>query len=331
MSSSVDPLTSPSRLALSVDGGPGVAAVEQSDVAGAEVRVVAEGVAKSYGSVDVLRGVDLRLSPRTLVAIAGSNGVGKSTLLGCLAGTIRHAGQITLDGVPVGSATRGRIAYLPQRLRLPAASSGNEVMRLFGSMARGHERRADVPEGFLPDMGKPIGQLSGGQAQRVALAAMLHGDPDLILLDEPFANLDDDARAQAHQLLQAHRDAGATVLVASPTALDLLAMIDRVLLLEDGVIGFDGAPAGYAGRLEMTVWVRPGDLDTERLAGLDHVLQARTEGEWLALECHEDHVIGLLRDLEAAGVPSDRVRFGGPTSDARLSVSPPPAGREAAR
>ena len=162
--------------------------------------MVAEGVAKSYGSVDVLRGVELRLSPRTLVAIAGSNGVGKSTLLGCLAGTIHHAGHVTLDGKPVGSATRGRVAYLPQRLRLPAASSGNEVMRLFGAMARGHGQRAEVPEGFLPDMGKPIGQLSGGQAQRVALAAILQGDPDLILLDEPFANLDDDARAQAHQL-----------------------------------------------------------------------------------------------------------------------------------
>jgi ABC-type multidrug transport system ATPase subunit len=182
--------------------------------------------------------------------------------------------------------------------------------------------RVDLPEGFLPAMDKPVGQLSGGQAQRVALASILQGSPDLVLLDEPFANLDDDAREQTHSLLRAHRDAGATVLIASPTALDLLAMIDRVLLIEDGRIGFDGAPAGYAGRLEMTVWVRPGDVAADVLSSLAHVLRARQEGEWLALECHEDRAIGLLRDLEAAGVPSEQVRLGGPMAEARLSMSP---------
>ena len=107
----------------------------------------------------------------------------------------------------------------------------------------------------------------------------LQGAPDLVLLDEPFANLDDDAREQAHQLLRAHRDAGATVLIASPTALDLLAMIDRVLLLEDGGIGFDGAPARYAGRLEMTRLGPAGRrVAVERLAQLDHVLRARRRG-----------------------------------------------------
>ena len=180
----------------------------------------------------------------------------------------------------------------------------------------------DLPDGFLPAVDKPVGQLSGGQAQRVALAAVLQGDPDLVLLDEPFANLDDEAREQAHQLLRAHRDAGATVLIASPTALDLLAMIDRVLLIEDGSIGFDGAPARYAGRLEMTVWVRPGDVALEELAGLAHVLRARQEGEWVALECHEDRAIGLLRDLESLGIPADRVRLGGPVAEARISASP---------
>jgi hypothetical protein len=121
------------------------------------------------------------------------------------------------------------------------------------------------------------------------------------------------------------------VLIASPTALDLLAMIDRVLLIEDGRIGFDGAPAGYAGRLEMTVWVRPGAVSIDRLTALDHVLRARPEGEWVALECHEDRAIGLLRDLEAAGVPPDRVRLGGPVADARLSMSPGAPEQEARR
>jgi len=308
MTGSVNGLTQRTMLSLA-DEESGAAVVGSQDVASGEARVVAEGVTKSYGDSHVLRAVDLRLIPRSLVAIAGSNGVGKSTLLACLAGTIRHAGTVTLDGATVGRATRGRIAYLPQRLRLPASSSGAEVLKLFAALGGKVTDRVELPAGFLPAMNKPVGQLSGGQAQRV-------------LLDEPFANLDDDAREQAHQLLRAHRDAGATVLIASPTAIDLLAMIDRVLLIEDGRISFDGAPARYAGRLEMTVWVRRGQTEESQLAGLDHVLRARPEGDWVALECHEDRAIGLLRDLEGLGIPTDDVRLGGPVADARLSESP---------
>jgi ABC-type multidrug transport system ATPase subunit len=310
----------PSTAAM--NGGRAVARSRDADVVRADGdRMVASRISKSYGAQQVLREVDVSLAAGSLVAVAGSNGVGKSTLLSCLAGTVRHEGTVLLDGRPVGRETRGRIAYLPQRLRLPASSSGREVMKLFGALGGGGKRVA-LPEGFLPDLAKPVGQLSGGQAQRVALAAVLQGRPDVLLLDEPFANLDDDARDQAHALCSAHRDAGATVLIASPTALDLLAMIDRVLLIEDGGIAFDGFPARYAGRLEMTIWVRPADVPLDRLRSLDHVLRARPEGDWVALECHEDRAIGLLRDLESLGVPADQVRLGGPVAAAHGSTSP---------
>lgn len=330
MSGAVDPLvqrTMLTRPAADCGAGSAPAALTEADAA----RVVAIGLTKSYGGVEVLRGIDLELCPTSLVAIAGGNGVGKSTLLGCLAGTLRCSGRVLVDGNPLGRATRGRVAYLPQRLRLPASSSGHEVLRLFGALGRGSRASIDVPEGFLPDLRKPVGQLSGGQAQRVALAAVLQGCPDLVLLDEPFANLDDEARAQAHQLLRAHRDAGATVLVASPTALDLLAMIDRVLLLEDGRIAFDGAPSGYAGRLEITIWLHADADDEARVTALGHLVRVRREGEWLALDCHEDRVVGLLRDLEALGIAPEHVRLGGPMADPRLSASPGLAAEEAGR
>lgn len=233
----------PARLAVLS----GAAALARSEPLERSVpRVLATGIGKSYGKHEVLRALDLALDPSSLVAVAGGNGAGKSTLLGCLAGTLRHRGSVRLDGVPVGGATRGRVAYLPQRLRLPASATGREVCRLFAALGDGRPDRVPLPEGFLPPLDKPLGQLSGGQAQRVALAAILSGRPDLILLDEPFANLDDEARDQVQALLLAHRDAGATVMVASPTAVELLALADRVLLVRDGGIRFDGDPAGYA-------------------------------------------------------------------------------------
>jgi ABC-type multidrug transport system ATPase subunit len=321
----------PMAFSTSVSAADADSAVDVEAGSNGTVRVVAEGVGKSYGKQTVLEDLDLALAPRSLVAVAGSNGIGKSTLLSCLAGTIRHRGSVLLDGDVVGKATRGRVAYLPQRLRLPGTSSGHEVMKLFSAFAGPAPDRVDLPPGFLPTLDKPVGQLSGGQAQRVGLAAVLQGGPDLVLLDEPFANLDDEAREQAHQLLQAHRSAGATVLIASPTALDLLAMIDRVLLLEQGGITFDGAPGRYAGRMEMVVWVRSGDVPVERIVAVAHVLRSRVEGEWMALECHEDRAIGLLRDLEELGIPADQVRLGGPVAEARVSASPGVAGGTATR
>jgi ABC-2 type transport system ATP-binding protein len=160
---------------------------------------------------------------------------------------MRHEGSVLLDGRVVERAARGRVAYLPQRLRLPAGSTGREVARLFAAFG-GQADRVPLPEGFPPPLDRPVGQLSGGQAQRLALACVLQGAPDLILLDEPFANLDDAGREQAHGLLRAHRDAGATVLVSSPTAAELLDVIDRVVLIEDGAIGSDHAPDCRAGR-----------------------------------------------------------------------------------
>ena len=277
-----------------------------------EPRLVARGVRKAYRGQVVLDGIDLSFFHGSSVAVSGGNGVGKSTLLSCLAGTIRHEGKVLLDGEEVGSSTRGRVAYLPQRLRLPQTSSGQEVLRLFAAIGGGGPDRITPPVGFLPDLDKPVGQLSGGQAQRVGLAAVLQGSPDLVLLDEPFANLDDDARAQARGLIQDHRDAGATVLVASPTAHDLLASLDRVVLIEGDGVAFDGTADQYAGRLQMTVWVLPGELSIERIDGLERVLSSRREGGWLALECRRDDASDLLSDLDAIGIPTSEVRFARP-------------------
>jgi ABC-type multidrug transport system ATPase subunit len=286
-----------------------------------EPRLVARGVRKAYRRQVVLDGIDLSFYHGSSVAVSGGNGVGKSTLLSCLAGTIRHEGEVLLDGEKVGPSTRGRIAYLPQRLRLPPTSSGREVLRLFAAIGGGGPDRVTPPADFLPDLDKPVGQLSGGQAQRVGLAAVMQGSPDLVLLDEPFANLDDDGRAQARELLQDHRDAGATVLVASPTAQDLLASLDRVVLIGSDGIAFDGTADQYAGRLEMTIWVQPGDISIDLFDGVDRVLASHREEDWLALECRRDDASTLLRDLDAIGIPTDEVRFARPAQTGPAGTS----------
>lgn len=203
-------------------------------------QIRARGLGKSYGRQRVLDGLDLDIPAGALTLIAGANGAGKSTLLGCLAGILRHEGTIDIFD-PEGDAERlprrpRALAYLPQRLRLPGSATVAEIMALFAgaSSSAATPAAAARPATFLPGAGLRIGHLSGGQAQRVALAATLGGRPDLILLDEPFANLDDEAISTVSGMLRAHRAAGATVVLASPATGPLVAAADLVIRIDGG-------------------------------------------------------------------------------------------------
>lgn len=200
---------------------------------GSASRLVVRGLGKRYGDCVALDGLDIDLPGSTLLAVIGTNGAGKSTLLGSLAGVLRHKGTASLDGRPVRPGD-GRTAYLPQGLRLPAAATVADILGLLRDLTGGMQDRIAPPDGFVPEGSRKIGELSGGQAQRVALAGALMGAPDLILLDEPLANLDDEARAIATGMFRAHRDAGAIVLVASPAAHDVLAAADLAVRIDDG-------------------------------------------------------------------------------------------------
>ncbi|HET7727964.1 MAG TPA: ATP-binding cassette domain-containing protein [Candidatus Limnocylindrales bacterium] len=292
-------------------------AVTRDGLAGLSVR----GLRKSYGARVVLDGIDLDVAPGQIAAIVGENGAGKSTLLGALAGGIRHAGEGWLGGTPLGRLEPGRTAYMPQRPRLPAMATVADVLALFRGLPGAQPDRVAIPDGFLPPPASPVGQLSGGQAQRVVLAAMLLGAPELILLDEPLANLDEEAHEAVIAMLARHRDAGATVLVASPAAIDLLGFADRIVRLAAGRIVDAADTAASLARMTMTLWVRwrPGDDEPLVPAG---VTRTRREGGWLVLEMPEAEAVAVLGRLSAAGIAPDRIRIGGPGEQRRGSPTP---------
>src|SRR3984957_6990032 len=164
------------------------------------------GVAKAFGPLPVLRGVDLSVPHGSFTAILGSSGSGKTTLLRIVAGFERpDDGQVQMGDDVVDDSRqrfvpseRRRIGYVPQEGALfPHLSVGRNVA--FG-LRRGPNRRARVLE--LLDMVGLSGlhrryphQLSGGQQQRVALARALAPDPKIVPLDEPFSSLDASLRA----------------------------------------------------------------------------------------------------------------------------------------
>jgi ABC-2 type transport system ATP-binding protein len=288
-------------------------------------RLRLSNLTKSYGSRPVLAGIDLSVPQGTVAALTGPNGAGKSTLLACIAGAVRCSGGAFLDGVPIGAATRGRVAYLPQRVRMPASGTVGQVLELFASLA-GSGLQVPVGDGFVPSADRPVGQLSGGQAQRVALAAILAGRPDLILLDEPLANLDEAGRDAAAALVREHAAVGATVLIASPTVMDLVGVVDLVIEVDSGHIRFAGSLDDYMAQLEMTIWVRRNGSGPEALEDLADALRIRHVAAWTAVECREERAVHLLEQLVARGIPADHIRISDRAANAR--VSPPALGPE---
>ncbi|WBY04055.1 ABC transporter ATP-binding protein [Ramlibacter tataouinensis] len=205
---------------------------------------------KRYGSVDVFRHVSLQVARGEFVAIVGESGVGKSTLLNCLAG-LDHwdEGRITLDGRDLGTLDeaqrallrRSHVGFVFQAFHvLPHLDVAQNVALPLMLLGRADPQRvqAMLAAVGLGGLGERLPQqLSGGQLQRVAIARALVHAPPLLLADEPTGNLDPRTADQVMDLLaaQARSEQAALVLVTHSAA--AAARADRVLHLRaDGVV-----------------------------------------------------------------------------------------------
>ncbi len=184
--------------------------------------------------------VTLELEPGA-IALLGANGAGKSSLLGLLAGRARpDRGSVQLGGVPArdrrAAALRG---YVPQRITLPGGARVAEVL----AVAR-HVRRADAAAlgeaidrlGLEPLLRRSVTRLSGGETQRVAVAAALLGRPRFWLLDEPASALDAEGLERLSHWLHEHVAQGGTVVLSAHRLDEVTKLAQRAVRMEDGRI-----------------------------------------------------------------------------------------------
>jgi ABC-2 type transport system ATP-binding protein len=214
--------------------------------------VEVRGLWRSYGGVDALRGVDLRVGEGERVAVLGPNGAGSTTLLEILAGRRRPtAGAVRVLGQDPAAAGRSRCvgAVAQHSTADPTMTVGEAVANVAATCA--DPRPAfEVLEhvGLAGHAGRPIGRLSGGELRLLDLALAVVGRPQLVLLDQPTTGLDPLARRTAWQLVREVADAGTTVVFASHRADEAQALADRVVVLVRGVVVADDTPQRLGGR-----------------------------------------------------------------------------------
>ncbi|NLJ52681.1 MAG: ABC transporter ATP-binding protein [Intrasporangiaceae bacterium] len=281
----------------------------------------AVGLAHSFGERRALAGLDLTIQPGVLTGLLGPNGAGKTTLMRAMLGVIQpDAGHILLDGRPVTFADRQRWGYMPQERglypRMPAAEQLAYMARLHGLDRRSAQRRARA---LLDELGladrwsERTEKLSGGMQQRLQLGAALVHDPDVIVLDEPFAGLDPVAVAELSVALRERVGAGRTV-VFSSHQLDLVQdLCEDIVMIDHGrtvLAGRVDRLRSSTGRRHLRLGVAPG-----------------APRDWLTAfpEVHvvDDQVDALRLDLPAEVDPLavlDAARAAGPVTDFGLDL-----------
>jgi ABC-2 type transport system ATP-binding protein len=208
------------------------------------------GLAKRYGSIEALRGVDLDVGEGELVGLLGPNGAGKSTLVKIAAGLVRPTrGTAEVAGFPAGSrGARSALGYLAELFRFPGWYSADEVLqlhqRLAGSTGGAAERRRLLELVALDEAAnRRVEGMSKGMQQRLGIAQALVGEPRLLLLDEPTSALDPVGRRIVRLLLEEQRERGVSVLLNSHLLSEVELVCDRVAIMLRGELVAVGTPA----------------------------------------------------------------------------------------
>lgn len=275
-----------------------------------------KNVRKSFGSVEVLKGIDLEIPDGEFLVFVGPSGCGKSTLLRIIAGLESESdGVIEIDEREVNSvspADRG-IAMVFQTYALYPHLSVRENMSLGLKQAKRPKQeikdRVDVATNMLSledYLERRPAELSGGQRQRVAIGRALVREPSLFLFDEPLSNLDAALRVNTRlEIARLHRQLDATMVYVTHDQIEAMTLADRIVVLQDGQIEQVGVPmelynnpanlfvAGFIGSPKMN-FISKQDASSlkVKIIGIrpEHLLLDEKQGDWKGTVTHVENL-----------------------------------------
>jgi ABC-2 type transport system ATP-binding protein len=207
------------------------------------------GLRKAYAGRTVLDGVDLSVRPGQLLALLGPNGAGKTTTVEIVEGyrspdegVVRVLGEDPRRG---GPALKARVGLMLQGgAGLEPRATPRDLLALYGAFHEGARRVDELLElvGLAGVAGTRVRRLSGGERQRLSLALALVGEPEVLILDEPTAGMDPEARRATRDLVASLRAEGRTVLLTTHDLGDVEHLADHVAILHRGRIVAEGSP-----------------------------------------------------------------------------------------
>jgi ABC-2 type transport system ATP-binding protein len=222
------------------------------------------GLTKSFGDLDVLRGVDLDVAPGSIFALLGSNGAGKTTVVKILSTLLKPDGGTAVvngfDVVTHGAEVRESISLTGQFTAVDDILTGRENLVLISKL-----RHLEQPRQLADDMldrfsltdagGRPVANYSGGMRRRLDLAMSLIGSPPVVFLDEPTTGLDPQGRLEVWQSVLELARGGTTILLTTQYLDEAEQLADRIAILHEGGILVNGTLG------ELKALVPPGKVE----------------------------------------------------------------------
>jgi ABC-2 type transport system ATP-binding protein len=256
-----------------------------------ETAIEVRGLEKSYGAVEAVRGIDLRVETGEIFALLGPNGAGKTTTVEILEGhRSRTAGDVSVLGHDPARrelALRRRIGIVLQETGVEPFLTVSETIELYRRYYPDPLPLEEVIEvvGLGDKKDSPVKKLSGGQQRRLDVAVGLAGNPELLFLDEPTTGFDPSARRRAWGMVESLQELGKTVLLTTHYMDEAQHLADRVAIIVQGAIVVSGAPDVVAGREDRAL-IR-FLVDADRSLPEELAERARVEGRRVEVESRQ--------------------------------------------
>jgi ABC-2 type transport system ATP-binding protein len=256
-----------------------------------ETAIEIDGLRKSYGALEAVRGLSLRVRRGEIFAFLGPNGAGKTTTVEILEGFRRRdAGDVRVLGIDPahgGRDWRARIGIVLQEGQAQPSLTVRETLELWSAYYPHPKPVAETITlvGLDEKADERVARLSGGQRRRLDVGLALVGDPELVFLDEPTTGFDPVARRAAWSVIAGLRDLGTTVFLTTHYLEEAQELADRVAIIKGGVIVAEGPPAalGSGSATAEITFVPPEGVDLSELPGgpaielADGLARLRTE------------------------------------------------------
>ena len=274
-----------------------------------EFAIETQGLRKSYGDVEALKGVDLQVHKGEIFGFLGPNGAGKTTTIRCLLDLIRpNAGRLRVMGLdpqvdPV--KVRRRVGYLPGELHMDDNLTVKALLRFLNRLRDGKvdwDFVLQMAERLNLDLNIPVKYLSKGNKQKVGLVQAMMHRPELLMLDEPTFGLDPLVQQEVLRLVSEARQSGATIFFSSHILSEVEAIADRVGIIRSGVMSEVADTSIILNRSLQRVRIRfKQPVETTTLADLAGIQVLSDDGDQSILLQVEGEMDGLIKAL--AGFP----------------------------